>query len=233
MSRRRPHLRRWTRPAVAAVLAVFTCGGDLPEHAAPRGSVVDTASMEGLDLVPYRMLVRDDFRGTEAPAPFAGYTDQIGAATCGYILPADDMDVVVRSVASERGDRVFQVVPNRIRFEARMDRNCSWWNPRDLGVPEAYILEHEQIHFALFELEARRLNRDIDEVKSRVAVTVRSLEDAGPEAQKQLAAYIEERMAAILARSRRFDEETSMGYEPEQQKRWWKQVDRELAESHQ
>ena len=47
------------------------------------------------------------------------------------------------------------MTPRDLRFRAQMDRKCSWWNPKDLGFPQEYILEHEQIHFALCELGAR------------------------------------------------------------------------------
>lgn len=213
--------------ALGAV-AVFCCA-TLPEYAAPKGGLVDPNTLDSSDVVPYRMLVREDFKGKNPPAPFAPYVDKVGAATCGQIITSNDMNISVQAVRSNSGDVVYQVVPHHIRFEARMDRNCSWWNPEDLGVPEDYILEHEQIHFALFELEARRLNANIDEIKGRIAVTVRKLEDAQALAQRELEQYIQQRMGAILARSRQFDEETSLGYEPVQQKKWWNLVNRELA----
>ena len=213
--------------AIGAV-AIFCCG-TLPEYAAPKGELVDPSTLDRSDAVPYRMLVRADFKGKKPPAPFAPYVDRVGAATCGQILTSNDMNISVQAVRSNSGDVVYQVVPHHIRFEARMDRNCSWWNPKDLGVPEAYILEHEQIHFALFELEARRLNANIDAIKGRIAVTVRNLEDAQASAQRELEQYIQQRMGAILARSRQFDQETSLGYQPVQQKKWWDLVNRELA----
>jgi hypothetical protein len=45
----------------------------------------------------------------------------------------------------------------QITFEAMFMPTCSWWHPE---VPEglkAYVLQHEQIHFALAELAARNL----------------------------------------------------------------------------
>jgi hypothetical protein len=38
-----------------------------------------------------------------------------------------------------------------------MSRQCSWWGSED-ELPEEQILEHQQIHFAIDEIEARRLN---------------------------------------------------------------------------
>ena len=76
----------------------------------------------------------------------------------------------------------------RLRFFAQMDRNCSWWNPGEVGLPDDYILEHEQIHFALFELEARRLNESAAEIGEAVSVTADSKEEAARGAQEQLTA---------------------------------------------
>ena len=70
---------------------------------------------------------------------------------------------------------------------------------------------------------------NIDAIKGRIAVTVRNLDDAQASAQRELDQYIQQRMGAILARSRQFDEETSLGYKPVQQKKWWTLVNRELA----
>jgi len=43
--------------------------------------------------------------------------------------------------------------------------------------------------------------------------------------------HLKTRMNKILERSRQFDETTSMGHHPEEQARWWKFVQAELAES--
>ncbi len=50
-------------------------------------------------------------------------------------------------------------VIDRLRFRAEMERDCSWWNPGVRSRDEPRILEHEQMHFVLFEIAARHLNQ--------------------------------------------------------------------------
>jgi hypothetical protein len=47
--------------------------------------------------------------------------------------------------------------------------------------------------------------------------------------QQRLEGQIRSRMKDILARSRAFDEDTSMGHDPKQQQRWWNLVHSELG----
>jgi hypothetical protein len=112
-----------------------------------------------------------------------------------------------------------------------MDRRCSWWNPRELGVPEAHVLAHEQIHFALFEVEVRRMNASIEGIQSRIEATTANPFTAWSRARENLEELLEERTATILARSRKFDEDTSFGSKRVQQERWWRIVRWELGET--
>ena len=203
----------------------------LPEYAAPKGRVVDPSELDMSDVIAYRTLVRGDFRGAEPPPAFAPYKERVGAATCGHILTTADTNVQVE-VVREPGGRVhYRAVARHLRFRAQMDRACSWWNPADLGVPQEYILEHEQIHFALFELEARRLNASVPEIVAGIGAPMETAAAAAALAQERLDAAVDERMHEILKRGRAFDEDTSMGHQPERQKRWLRRVQRELSET--
>jgi hypothetical protein len=201
----------------------------LPEYAAPKGMLVDPATADVSDVIPYQQLTRADFKGTHPPAAFAPHADTMFAATCAYLVTTPDTKVAIQPMQSPDGTIVYHATADHIRFQAQMDRNCSWWSPRDSGVPDAYILEHEQIHFALFELEVRRLNASIEEIKSRIDATAASPEEATQLAQQDLENEIQGRIEAILARSRKFDEETSFGYKPDRQKKWWRLVQSELS----
>ena len=92
-----------------------------------------------------------------------------------------------------------------------------------------YILEHEQIHFALFELEARRLNAEVDRLNGLLKTTDSTLQGARQGVQSRLEDVLGESLRGVLARSRAFDEATSMGYRPEQQKVWLRRVESELS----
>lgn len=202
----------------------------LPDYAAPRGWVIeDPASLDQSDVIPYRTLTRSDFRGTEPPPWMAPYADRVGAATCAHILTTKDTQIQVEPYPTSDGSLHYRATPHHLRFHAQMDRSCSWWNPEDMGLPSDYILEHEQIHLAIVELEARRLNERVPELATHLNATAPTAEGAVLAAQEQLQEQIRRRMEDILARSRAFDEDTSMGHRPERQRRWWNQVHRELA----
>jgi len=129
------------------------------------------------------------------------------------------------------GATLYRATFQNLGFFAQMDRTCSWWNPKDRGVPTEYVLEHEQIHFAIFELESRRLNGSTAEIEARLHATAASADVAVELVQQQLEAHLAGRMKEILERSREFDADTSLGHNPEKQKRWWDLVSSELATS--
>jgi hypothetical protein len=216
--------------AAWVILAVVACSG-LPEYAAPKGGVMDPASVDLSDIIPYRTLAPGDFKATQPPAEQAAYADRIGAATCGRILTTPETQVMMEPLAPGSGATGYRAAPHRLGFRAVMDRKCSWWNPKDLGLPQQYILEHEQIHFALFEIETRRMNAEAPELEEKLAATAPSADAAAQSVQKRLEQYLAGELKRTLDRQREFDEDTSLGHEPEAQQRWWNRVQAELADS--
>lgn len=212
----------WLAGCVIALIACST----LPDHAAPRGGIVDPAEVDLSDTIAYRPLTRADFKAEAPPASFPAHAGRIGAATCAYILTTPDTRIRMQPAG---GGNAYRAAFERLGFHARMDRRCSWWNPKDVGLPRDYVLEHEQIHFALFELEARRMEASVPELRSRLRATAPSAEEAGRQVEARLREHIRERIDAVVARSREFDEDTSMGHRPEAQRRWWERVRSELA----
>jgi hypothetical protein len=114
------------------------------------------------ELVAYRPLTRDDFRSPVAAGFSTIEERQIGATTCATIIARPD-DVVTRS---EGTTRYVATLDDPIFF-AVFSRKCSWWNPEQTHA-ESDVLEHEQIHFAVSELEARRLNGRAEHIAERV-----------------------------------------------------------------
>jgi len=128
------------------------------------------------------------------------------------------------------GKILYTATAHRLRFHAQMDRNCSWWNPTSVGFSDTYLLQHEQIHFALFELEARALNASAPAISARLNATSDDPEKAAAVARHQLEGQLQTALDDVLARSRKFDEDTSMGHYPEKQQQWWERVSSELSE---
>jgi hypothetical protein len=201
-------------------------GSPLPDYAAPKGWVADPESIDQTDVIPYRMLTREDFRGTEPPPWIQGVRGRVGAATCGHILTTPDTVVNIEPLAAGG----YEARVGRLHFVAQMDRNCSWWNPQNPGFPNEYILQHEQIHFALFELEARKLDASARDLSLQIRGVGPTSEAANSDAQTELYRVLEARVGRILDRSREFDQDTSLGYDPDAQERWWQRVSAELRE---
>ena len=108
----------------------------------------------------------------------------------------------------------------RIAFEAVMIPERSWWNPAMPPAATAYVLQHEQIHFALTELAARRLTRD----SAAWAAAQLVIRPSPQEVQAEMARLVRERvntaMEEGLKRHAEFDEDASLFYNPRRQ-RWW------------
>lgn len=201
----------------------------LPEFAVPKGEIVDPTRVDRSDLIFYRALVRADFKGEQLPAHLVQYADKVGALTCGHIFTTPDTKLKLEPTRSRNGGVRYRATLHQLGFVAQMDRNCSWWNPNDVGLSASYLLQHEQIHFALFELEARALNASVSEIAAQIDATSDSPEAAAQAAQEQLERQVQKGLNAVLERSREFDEDTSMGHHPEQQGRWWQLVESELS----
>jgi hypothetical protein len=145
-------------------------------------------------------------------------------------MPEGGGSFEARPVSGE-GSTEYEVYPVELRFVAMMDRGCSWWNEANDTQPPEYVLEHEQIHFALFELEARRLNSRSEEIRRRLRRRGGTIEEASAAVQAELEGALGEALERVLERSIRLDEETSMSYDAERQREWAVRVEKELAET--
>lgn len=194
--------------------------GELPDYA--RGHVEIAPPSEGqADLIPYRTLTRADFRADVPPVVLPEDAPPHGAMTCARIMPRANL--ATRGSAEEPDEPVVRL--QGLSFAAMMDRGCSHWNDES-PLPESYVLEHEQLHFAIVELEARRLNARAEELE-------RSLVERGPDAEQKIQGGMNEVMEVsarqIAEQGLALDEATSMRYAPEVQQGWLARLNRELA----
>jgi hypothetical protein len=219
-------VRRW-------FLLLVLCGcSTLPEYAAPKGGVVDAGKLDSTDVIGYRELTRADFRGTSAPTEFAAVAHRVGAATCGQVRTTPDTTFLLNwRQESPTSQRQHWVEVKKLGFMALMDRRCSWWNDRLAGRAPGYVLQHEQIHFALYELGARKLNASVDALKRDMTAQGKSQEEVQAHAQRALNEALTSATEDLLDRNRDFDQDTSLGYRPDRQRSWLKKVLEELAET--
>jgi hypothetical protein len=215
------------------VLAGAGCGARragpeaaLPEFATPRGRLLGSSESVPRGAIPYRALEREDFRGEEPPPQFTRYRERLGAATCCFVLTRPETRIEVQRLPTGEG---WRAAPTQLGFRAVMDPECSWWNTEQTRLPTEYVLEHEQIHFALFEIEARRLDARSAELTRAATLTASSSEEALRRSRETLEAVLARGLEATLRRNREFDEDTSMGFRPERQELWLERVRSELA----
>ncbi len=199
-----------------------------PSSSTPRSSTPQRVTMPPLEqLVPYRELERSDFQAAGPPTGAPPGRAHVAAATCAYLVfdPALKFKAVRRS-----GEELFVADVTSLHFEARMDPACSWWDGANRFRPDDYVLEHEQIHFAIIELEARRLNSEADALAARLRSSGETSEVALQKIQRRFRREFEDAVQRTAARSKSFDEETSLGYSPEAQAEWARRVRSELEE---
>jgi hypothetical protein len=214
---------------LAGALAAAASALAAPMAAAQaRARKFDPALLENGDLIGYRALTREDFRAGEPPGEIAGLHDQLGAATCVFLATHPRMFVRSSSGGADALKGQYRAWVEDLAFLAYMDRECSWWNPAPLDLPADYILQHEQIHFAFFEIAARRLNREADELAKQLEALSSSHEQAIHELRRRLDRRVQREIDAIVERSDQLDRDTSRSYRLEHQDRWWQTVNEEL-----
>lgn len=204
------------------------CGGctRLPDFAAPKGGVIDPSKVDRSDTIRYRTLTRDDFRAEQPPAHLAEHAQKLGALTCANVITTPDTQVQIRQ-DPEAGTYVARLLS--LGFIAEMDRKCSWWNTKQKSANDAYVLQHEQIHFALAELAARRQNVRAARMVSELVITASSAEDAQRQIQEQVTSVVQDAMEELIEENHDFDVDTSLEHDPEKQDEWFRRVTAELA----
>lgn len=212
-------------------LAVLALGVGLPAstaNAQARPRAFDPELLRTGDLIRYRAIDSSDFLAEEPPAEAAGLHGRLGAATCVFL--ATDPDTSIRTVARapDRDRGLVRAEVESLGFIAFMDRECSWWNSAPLALPREYVLQHEQIHFALFEIAARQLNTRVDELTRQLRTVAASQRDAVEVLERRIDAEMQAAINAVLERSNAFDRDTSRSYRQDRQSWWWETVIREL-----
>jgi hypothetical protein len=211
------------------IVALVGCS-TLPEYAAPKGGVVEAGKLDSTDVIGYRLLTRADFRGTHAPPEFAQVAERVGAATCGQVRTTSDTTFFIKwRQDTPSSEKQHWVEVKKLSFMALMDRRCSWWNDKAAARAPAYVLEHEQIHFALYELGARKLNASVDAIKRDMTAEGDSQAEVEARAQRALNDALVKATEDLLERNRDFDEDTSLGYRPDRQRTWLQRVNEELS----
>jgi hypothetical protein len=209
------------RALVLATAFLLAACADLPDYARPQVQTGDPRAAGPIDSIRYRTVTRADFRATAPPRDIGAHAARMGAFTCGHVVAEDP--IAIRIEPEGRG---FVARAPGLVVYSEMDRGCSWWNDdlRD-AQPVEYLLQHEQIHFAIFELVAREM-----QARGR-AITARgdTVEAAHAAFQRALEELQQDVAKRLLERTTAFDRETSGVFRPDRQQRWYDRVRAELA----
>lgn len=222
--RRRLKLARWI-----FLFALFVGCAQLPEYARPRFHTPDNGSTVSREGFGYRRLTVEDFSAESLPPEYSPYNHHINAHSCISIRPSRESKA--RITQGIYGNQSFYVgsIPE-VTFEAVFVPACSWWNPEVNGNQQAYVLQHEQIHFALAELAARQLTRDArEEMKDYLAIS-NSYKEVQEELKTKLKNMAHAAMESSFTEHTDFDEDTSMRHDPHAQRWWLEEVEARLAE---
>lgn len=199
------------------------CVHYLPEHAKPRFLTPEVDNQISKKGFSYRQLEITDFQAESLPADFRKYTHKIGAQSCIGIRPSKDTKISITQALYQ--DMLFYTgTISQLKFEAVFVPACSWWNTEIVKSREEYVLQHEQVHFALAELAARKLTMESSsEAKSYLAIGNNYIQ-IQEEVLGKLKSMGRETMEASLKEHTDFDEDTSMLYDPHVQQKWRENV---------
>jgi hypothetical protein len=224
----------WNRSLKYAVLSlsltwVIACA-QLPDYAKPRLIQRDEIRMVNATGFTYRPLTLEDFRAASLPENLSTHGGHINAQSA----------ILIRLTA----DSKFNIAPwpfldqihylgsmNHLAFEAVMIPENSWWNPKIKPAITGYVLQHEQIHFAITELAARKLTRDAQKWAADLMVVKETTQQVYSEIVQQIKEMIKSAMEVNKKRHLAFDRDTSLFYNPSWQAWWLEMVEEELKQT--
>jgi hypothetical protein len=213
-----------------SLVLVPTCAR-LPEYAQPRMVQADELQKALATGFTYRPLTPADFRAASLSEQQAEHAERINAHTATLIRLTADSSFRITS-GDLCGQRYFFGRIERLAFEAVMLPDRSWWNPKIPVNMRGYVLQHEQIHFALTELTARQLTIDIQQWASDVLVMEPTPQEVRAELSRQIKDRINAAMEVNLKRQAEFDEDTSLFFSPKWQQWWSLTVEEELKKTN-
>jgi len=224
-------MNRFLRYAVLSMaLALIPACARLPEYARPRMVQADDLQQTRAAGFPYRPLTPEDFRAASLSEHMADHTERINAHAATQIRLTADSGFRITS-GDLYGQSYFFGRIERIGFEAVMLPDRSWWNPKMPANMRGYVLQHEQIHFALTELAARQLTGDSQKWAADVLVIQPTPQEVRAELARQIKDRINAAMEANLKRQAEFDNDTSLFFNPRRQQWWSWTVEDELKQT--
>lgn len=200
----------------------------LQDYARPQFHFFDEAPSSIQKGFGYRKLTISDFQARSLLSGKQKYSSHLYAQSCLSIVPSSDFQVrISKAYFSDQNFYAGSFV--HISFQALFLPDCSWWSPRIPAKRQAYVLQHEQIHFALAELTSRKLTRKARKELNGYVAFGTSYHEVNMALTAKVKKLAHQVMKAGLKMQTAFDEDTSGFYQPKSQQLWLKKVIRRLA----
>jgi len=215
--------------AILVIAASCGCGGGY-EYIAPISPSWVPSDIDNVELVSYRQLTRRDFRGDEPSLAYRAQKKKMAAQTVMYLSAPIIVDVI--EIPSNPDSIRWETVIEEFQFKAIMVPEASWWNPKKNGRKDVErILEHEQVHFAITELEARKANDRMDELLARIRVNGPTEAETMSRALRRIQAEQARINLGLSTMHAKYDLETKNGLDKEAQKHWVERIERLMEEA--
>jgi len=204
----------------------------LPDYALPHIGGMDRDQLSCKQGFTYRALTVEDFRAPSLPDQLAEDITKFYAYSRMQIRPTRDSKFVITSRFSDYYNKlIWAGSVSSLAFEAVMFPDLSWWNPTITGQKTAYVLQHEQVHFALMELAARQLTRQVHQDIAALFIIDSSRQGVQDQLRKEVEALITAKNEEVIQEHTAFDQQTSLYVDPEKQQWWFVRVCSQLKES--
>jgi hypothetical protein len=199
----------------------------LPTYSQPR--VENSTVSRATQVISYRELTLADFRAPALPQDLVSHRHDLNAHTSVAIRTRVMAKYVFSSQVSD-GSQLWCGHAENLGFEAVMLPEKSWWSPTLATDKEAYVLQHEQVHFALMEVAARQLNRRAAKERDQLTACAADAEAVTARMSATIDRWMAESQEETLKQHGEFDEATSRLYALKVQQWWYDRVKKDLLD---
>ncbi len=213
---------------VVVIIALVCSGCASNSYLPPVATYHESESLDSTDVVRYRTLTRADFKSTTPPNDGKGVPVHASAALVGSVRLVPEVEWVFTSLKSGDSTMVEATI-HKLGFQAIMKPEESWWKEELDSSSTAYLLAHEQIHFAIFELEARSLNARVDEIAAQVRSVAPTIAEAQRMGEERLNAIRRASDQKLQERQNEYERETANGKLRDRQAQWSTRIQVDLA----
>ncbi len=209
--------------AALLLIGCFTAGCTrLPQFATPYISTGADELSSG-SFILYRKLTRADFRAKNLPARLVHEKGRINAHATLSIRSSVNSQFRIYPAENSNGRQYCGEIIS-LRFDAVMFPEDSWWNPQLERKHFAYVLQHEQIHFALMARGASRLSERADREMKKMEYCGITEHEARQKLLSRLRSFIHGEKKELLREHTAFDEDTSGRFNQRLQNWWYEKV---------